>query len=124
MKPCRRYFSSASSWEKSDRGERRSGLPGQSSSAPYLNEATYLVSEGVPSRSSISALLDFGMPMGPMELIDEVGVDVGAKVAHILHDAFGERMLPCPMNEKVVAAGQLGKKSGKGFMSTKAKARR
>jgi 3-hydroxyacyl-CoA dehydrogenase/enoyl-CoA hydratase/3-hydroxybutyryl-CoA epimerase len=52
-----------------------------------------------------------------MELIDEIGVDVGEKVAHILHDAFGERMLPAPMNGKVVAAGRLGKKNGKGMFA-------
>lgn len=83
--------------------------------APYLNEATYLMAEGVPVEHLDKVLLDFGMPMGPMELIDEVGVDVGAKVAHILHDAFGARMLPCPMNKKVVDAGRLGKKNGKGI---------
>ena len=60
-------------------------------------------------------MLAFGMPMGPMELIDEVGIDVGAKVAHILHDAFGARMEPSPLNEKMVDAGHLGKKNGKGF---------
>lgn len=83
--------------------------------APYLNEATYLIAEGVPIDYLDKVLLDFGMPMGPMELIDEVGVDVGAKVAHILHDAFGARMIPCPMNKKVVDAGRLGKKNGKGI---------
>jgi 3-hydroxyacyl-CoA dehydrogenase/enoyl-CoA hydratase/3-hydroxybutyryl-CoA epimerase len=88
--------------------------------APYLNEATYLVAEGVPIDHLDKVLLDFGMPMGPMELIDEVGVDVGAKVAHILHDAFGARMLPCPMNQKVVDAGRLGKKTNKGIYNYEA----
>ncbi|MGK5083751.1 3-hydroxyacyl-CoA dehydrogenase NAD-binding domain-containing protein [Bdellovibrionota bacterium FG-1] len=83
--------------------------------APYLNEATYLLAEGVPMDELDQVLLEFGMPMGPMELIDEVGVDVGAKVAHILHDAFGERMLPCPLNEKIVKAGRLGKKNNQGL---------
>lgn len=82
---------------------------------PYLNESTYLLAEGAPIEELDEALLDFGMPMGPMELIDEVGVDVGVKVAHILHDAFGARMLPSPMNEKVAASGRLGKKNGKGL---------
>lgn len=81
--------------------------------APYLNEATYLLAEGVPIDALDQALLDFGMPMGPMELIDEVGVDVGAKVAHILHEAFGARMLPAPQSEKIVKAGRLGKKIGR-----------
>ena len=53
--------------------------------------------------------------MGPLELIDEVGVDVAEKVAHILNDAFGERMTPAPMNAKVVNAKRLGKKNGKGI---------
>jgi len=83
--------------------------------APYLNEATYLLADGASIPEVDEALLKFGMPMGPLELIDEVGVDVGEKVAHILHDAFGDRMLPAPMNGKVVAAGRLGKKTGAGI---------
>lgn len=82
---------------------------------PYLNEATYLLAEGVPIEDLDRVLLDFGMPMGPMELIDEVGVDVGEKVAHILHAAFGDRMMPSPVNGKVAATGRLGKKNGKGL---------
>ncbi len=82
---------------------------------PYLNEATYMLSEGAPIDELDRAMETFGMPMGPMELIDEVGVDVGEKVAHILHDAFGERMAPAPGQGKVVAAGRLGKKNGKGL---------
>lgn len=81
----------------------------------YLNEATYLIADGAPIEELDKTLLSFGMPMGPMELIDEVGVDVGDKVAHILHDAFGARMQPSPMNGRVVAAGRLGKKNGKGL---------
>ncbi len=84
---------------------------------PYLNEAVYLLSQGVPIPELDQTLLDFGMPMGPMELIDEVGVDVGDKVSHILHEAFGDRMLPAPLNGKAVAAGRLGKKNGKGLYS-------
>ncbi len=82
---------------------------------PYLNEATWLLADGAPIQDIDRVLLGFGMPMGPMELIDEVGVDVGEKVAHILHDAFGDRMLPAPFNHKVVEAGRLGKKNGKGI---------
>ncbi len=84
---------------------------------PYLNEAVYLLSEGVPIPEIDQTFLDFGMPMGPMELIDEVGVDVGDKVSHILNEAFGDRMLPAPLNSKAVAAGRLGKKNGKGLYS-------
>lgn len=82
---------------------------------PYLNEAMQLLSDGVSIPEIDEALLDFGMPMGPVELIDEVGVDVGEKVVHILHDAFGERMSPSAIDGKLVAANRLGKKNGKGF---------
>jgi 3-hydroxyacyl-CoA dehydrogenase/enoyl-CoA hydratase/3-hydroxybutyryl-CoA epimerase len=84
---------------------------------PYLNEATYLLAEGVPIPEIDRVLLKFGMPMGPMELIDEVGIDVGEKVSHILHDAFGARMNPAPLNKKATSAGRLGKKTGKGLYS-------
>lgn len=83
--------------------------------APYLNEAVFLLNDGVAIPEIDRVLLEFGMPMGPMELIDEVGVDVGEKVSHILNDAFGARMAPAPLNAKVVAAGRLGKKTGKGI---------
>ncbi len=82
---------------------------------PYLTEAAIMVSEGVKIEEMDPALLKFGMPMGPMELIDEVGLDVGDKVAHILHDAFGERMQPPSTFEKLLAQKRLGKKSGAGF---------
>ncbi len=82
---------------------------------PYLNEATWLLKDGATIDEIDSSMLDFGMPMGPMELIDEVGVDVGEKVAHILFEGFGKRMEPSPFNQKVVAAGRLGKKNGKGM---------
>lgn len=82
---------------------------------PYLNEATWLLADGAGIEEIDEVLLEFGMPMGPMELIDEVGVDVGEKVAHILNDGFGARMEPAPFNTKIVAAGRLGKKNGKGL---------
>jgi 3-hydroxyacyl-CoA dehydrogenase/enoyl-CoA hydratase/3-hydroxybutyryl-CoA epimerase len=82
---------------------------------PYLNEATWLLQDGATIEELDEFLLEFGMPMGPMELIDEVGVDVGEKVAKILFDGFGARMEPAPFNAKVVAAGRLGKKNGKGM---------
>lgn len=83
--------------------------------APYLNEATYVLADGAPVSEIDSALVTFGMPMGPIELIDEVGVDVAEKVAHILNDAFGARMTACPLNSKISGAQRLGKKNGKGF---------
>jgi 3-hydroxyacyl-CoA dehydrogenase/enoyl-CoA hydratase/3-hydroxybutyryl-CoA epimerase len=82
---------------------------------PYLNEAAFMLSEGVSIEDLDRAMLTFGMPMGPVELIDEVGIDVGTKVAHILNEAFGARMDVAPVNDKLVQAGYLGKKNGKGF---------
>jgi 3-hydroxyacyl-CoA dehydrogenase/enoyl-CoA hydratase/3-hydroxybutyryl-CoA epimerase len=82
---------------------------------PYLNEATFMVADGAPIEELDAAILEFGMPMGPMELIDEVGIDVGEKVSHILNEAYGARMESCPMNSGVAKAGRLGKKTGRGF---------
>ena len=74
-----------------------------------------MLAESVAIDEMDEAMLDFGMPMGPMELIDEIGVDVGEKVAHILHEAFGARMAPAPFNSKITGAKRLGKKSGAGL---------
>ncbi len=82
---------------------------------PYLNEATFLVADGAPVEELDAAILKFGMPMGPMELIDEVGIDVGDKVAHILYESYGARMAVSDLNSKVVTSGRLGRKNGKGF---------
>jgi 3-hydroxyacyl-CoA dehydrogenase/enoyl-CoA hydratase/3-hydroxybutyryl-CoA epimerase len=82
---------------------------------PYLNEASYLVKDGVPIDEVDSVCLAFGMPMGPMELIDEVGVDVGEKVGHILEEAFGARMPAAKISEELVKKGRLGKKSKVGI---------
>lgn len=82
---------------------------------PYLNEAVYLVEEGVSLQEIDQTLVEFGMPMGPLTLIDEVGMDVGAKVSHVLFEAFGARMKPCALHEKAVQSGRLGKKVGFGF---------
>lgn len=82
---------------------------------PYLNEAVYLMSEGV-SPSRIDKVLEkFGMPMGPCALIDEVGLDVASKVAKVLYGAFGDRMKPPQLMESVGGEGRLGKKTGKGI---------
>lgn len=86
---------------------------------PYMVEAVYLVAEGAPIPELDKAVVKFGMPMGPMELIDEVGIDTADKVGHIFHDAFGERMKPSDINHKLVEAGRLGKKSGKGLYEYK-----
>jgi 3-hydroxyacyl-CoA dehydrogenase / enoyl-CoA hydratase / 3-hydroxybutyryl-CoA epimerase len=83
--------------------------------APYMNEASRLLSEGVPIEAVDAALVKLGFPVGPIALMDEVGIDVGEKVGHVLHDAFGERMAPVPGAERLIKDGRLGRKSGKGF---------
>ncbi len=88
---------------------------------PYMNEASYLVTEGVPIPEIDRVLLDFGMPMGPMELIDEVGIDVAEKVSKILYKAFGDRAAPANMSGELSTTGRLGKKSGKGLYSYEGK---
>jgi 3-hydroxyacyl-CoA dehydrogenase / enoyl-CoA hydratase / 3-hydroxybutyryl-CoA epimerase len=83
--------------------------------APYMNEASYLLVEGAAVEDIDGALVDFGFPVGPMQLLDEVGIDVGGKVAHIMSEAFGERMKPPEGFERVAEAGRLGRKTKKGF---------
>ena len=82
---------------------------------PYMNEAMFVFEEGVSVERIDKIMTDFGMPMGPMRLADEVGIDVAAKVAKILHNAFGMRAQASPVSEVIVKSGRLGKKNGKGF---------
>jgi len=81
----------------------------------YMAEAGRLLMEGATIEQIDNALLEFGMPMGPINLFDEVGLDVAAKVSHILENAFGARMAGEGMMDKIVESGRLGKKNGKGF---------
>jgi 3-hydroxyacyl-CoA dehydrogenase/enoyl-CoA hydratase/3-hydroxybutyryl-CoA epimerase len=83
--------------------------------AAYMNEATWLLEEGAPVDGLDRAMTAFGFPVGPITLLDEVGIDVGAKVAKVMHQHFGERMSPPPSMEKVLADGRLGRKAKKGF---------
>ena len=83
--------------------------------SPYLNEAARLLSEGAGVREIDEALTAAGFPVGPMTLLDEVGVDVGVKVGPILEAAFGERMAAPGASTQMIDAGFLGRKSGKGF---------
>jgi len=81
----------------------------------YMAEAGRMLKEGASIEQLDNALLQFGMPMGPINLFDEVGLDVAAKVSHILENAFGARMAGEGMMDKIVETGRLGKKNGKGF---------
>lgn len=83
--------------------------------APYLNEAGWLLSDGVGIEDVDQALLDFGMPMGPVRLLDEIGLDVARHVAHLMFEAFGERMKPAPAMTALEKTKRLGKKGGLGF---------
>ena len=82
---------------------------------PYLNEAGFLLSEGMRVKDLDEACMNFGMPMGPCRLLDEIGIDVGVKVAHILHDGLGERAQTSGFSQHMVERDWLGKKSGIGF---------
>jgi 3-hydroxyacyl-CoA dehydrogenase/enoyl-CoA hydratase/3-hydroxybutyryl-CoA epimerase len=82
---------------------------------PYMNEAAHLLTEGAPIDRIDKALLDFGFPVGPMALLDEVGIDVGHKVARTLSEAFGDRMAAAPGMEKLIADERLGKKNRRGL---------
>jgi 3-hydroxyacyl-CoA dehydrogenase/enoyl-CoA hydratase/3-hydroxybutyryl-CoA epimerase len=81
----------------------------------YMNEAGLLLDEGVDILALDRALVDFGFPVGPIKLLDEVGIDVGSKIAPILAEAFGERMKPAESFQKVVEAGRTGRKGKSGF---------
>ena len=81
----------------------------------YMNEAGRLLDEGASIDAIDDALVDFGFPVGPLTLLDEVGIDVGGKVGLVLAEAFGARMAPAESMRKVVAAGRTGRKGGNGF---------
>lgn len=82
---------------------------------PYLNEATHLFAEGVGIETLDTALERFGLPMGPLALIDEVGIDIAVKVGAVLSAAYPDRMTDSPVLEGFERSGRRGKKSGLGF---------
>ena len=83
--------------------------------APYMNEAAILLLAGEPIDKLDKALVDFGFPVGPMQLLDEVGIDVGAKIGPILQAELGERFAAPAAFDKLLNDGRLGKKANKGF---------
>jgi 3-hydroxyacyl-CoA dehydrogenase/enoyl-CoA hydratase/3-hydroxybutyryl-CoA epimerase len=83
--------------------------------APYMNEAAHLLVEGAAIEDLDGALTAFGFPVGPIALLDEVGIDVAAKVAKVMQGAFGERLAAPDALARVVEAGRLGRKNKKGF---------
>ncbi len=85
---------------------------------PMINEAVYCVMEGVATPEAVDTVMHLGMnhPMGPLKLADLVGLDVCLSILQVLHEGLGDsKYRPCPLLRKMVAAGQLGRKSGKGF---------
>ncbi|MGH7565980.1 MAG: 3-hydroxyacyl-CoA dehydrogenase NAD-binding domain-containing protein [Gemmatimonadota bacterium] len=82
---------------------------------PYLNEAVHLYAEGVPIAALDGALEDFGLPMGPLALLDEIGLDIAAKVGKVMADAYPDRMRPHALLHRLQVTERLGKKSGAGF---------
>jgi len=83
--------------------------------APYINEAGILLDEGVAIDTIDRALVEFGFPVGPITLIDEVGLDIAGKSGAIMLEAFGNRMAPSQSLVRIVAAGRTGRKGKKGF---------
>ncbi len=89
---------------------------------PYLNEAAYTAQEGASIEEIDKEMESFGWPMGPFYLLDVIGIDIAAKVAGILENAFGERMKISPVLNKMMEDKELlGQKSGKGFYLYKGK---
>jgi 3-hydroxyacyl-CoA dehydrogenase / enoyl-CoA hydratase / 3-hydroxybutyryl-CoA epimerase len=85
---------------------------------PYLGEATYCLQEGAASRDEIDgALVDFGMPMGPFTLMDMTGIDVCTHAGEYMFQEYGPRSTLPQLYYKMVEAGRLGEKVGKGFYS-------
>jgi len=89
--------------------------------APYMNEAAHILLANEPIDKVDSALLDFGFPVGPITLLDEVGVDIGAKIMPILVNELGERFRGPDVFDTLLNDGRKGRKSGKGFYTYKGK---
>jgi 3-hydroxybutyryl-CoA dehydrogenase len=85
---------------------------------PMINEAVYCLMEGVAEKDAIDTVMKLGMnhPMGPLTLADLIGLDVCLDIMEVLHRGLGDsKYRPCPLLRRMVAAGRLGRKVGKGF---------
>ena len=85
---------------------------------PMINEAIFALMEGVGTPEAIDTVMKLGMnhPMGPLTLADFIGLDVCLAILNVLHEGFGDpKYRPCPLLRRMVAAGHLGRKSGRGF---------
>ncbi|AYO13762.1 fatty acid oxidation complex subunit alpha FadJ [Vibrio owensii] len=89
--------------------------------APYMNEAAHILLANEPIEQLDGALLDFGFPVGPITLLDEVGVDIGAKIMPVLVNELGERFKGPDVFDTLLNDGRKGRKSGKGFYTYKGK---
>jgi len=87
---------------------------------PMINEAIYAVMEGVATAEAVDTVMKLGMahPMGPLALADFIGLDVCLAILEVMHQGLGDpKYRPCPLLKRMVAAGQLGRKTGRGFYS-------